>query len=481
MTNRKALSVIAVLLAFIMLPLSCAINPVTGKRELMLVTQQDELALGKQSDVEIGRVYGFYENKAVSDYVNRIGQSIARNTHQPNMEYHFKVLDTPIINAFAVPGGYVYVTRGILAYMNDEAELAGVIGHELGHVNARHIARQMTKQQLTILGLNVGMALSKTIQEYAGLAQFGVSILFLKFSRDDERQADNLGVEYSSKTGYDSNRMAAFFETLERLSPESGASLPEWFSTHPNPVNRVAAVQAKTAEWQKTLNKAQYAVNRNEYLKAIDGIVFGDDPRQGYAEGSAFYHPTLRFTFPVPSGWKVNNTPAQVQMVSEKQDAAIILLAGNEKSVSAAADTFIQRAKAAVKSREKITVNGLQAEKIVARVISDEDTLQVMSCFIAKGGTIYTFHGLTGWQHYSRYSNEFSNTMSGFKNLDDASKINVKPELLHVKTVTKAGNLSSALKQLGTSDADLEQRTILNGMKGTDNVSVGTLLKIVSK
>jgi predicted Zn-dependent protease len=481
MTHRKALSAIVLFLAFILIPLSCAINPVTGKRELMLVTEQDEISLGKQADQEIGQTYGFYENPALSDYVNRIGQSLAKNTQRPNVEYHFKVLDTSIINAFAVPGGYVYVTRGILAYMNDEAELAGVIGHELGHENARHIARLMSRQQLAQLGLGVGMMLSENVRKYAGLAQFGASMLFLKFSRDDERQADDLGVEYGSKSGYDTYRMAAFFETLERLNSGGASGLPDWFSTHPNPVNRVAAVNNKTSEWRQKLNRTQYAVNRNDYLNKINGIVYGDDPRQGYVEASAFYHPTMKFTFPVPNGWKVNNTPAQVQIISEKQDAAILLLQDKASSISSAADQFVQEAKATVQSREKLTVNGFQAEKVVARLISGQDTLRTMSYFIAKGGAVYAFHGMTAWNQYSQYSTAFSRTMGGFKNLDDPSKINVKPELLVVKTATKGGTLNATLKQFGTSETELEHRTVLNGMHLADNVTAGTLIKTIAK
>lgn len=481
MSRSALLSAVALTLAAIFVPLSCAVNPVTGKRELMLVSQQDEIAMGRQTDAQIGQTYGFYEDQKLSAYVDRVGQGIAKNTHQPNAQYHFKVLDTPIVNAFAVPGGYVYVTRGILAYLNDEAELAGVIGHELGHVNARHIARQMSLQQVTSLGLNLGAAVSERFRQYAGLAEFGAGMLFLKFSRDDERQADDLGVEYASKTGYDAYRMAAFFETLERLNPRSGGGLPDWFSTHPNPANRVTAVRAKAAEWQKTLGRPQYAANRNEYLKAVDGIVYGDDPRQGYADGNAFYHPTMKFTFPVPSGWTIENTPAQVRLTSKDKDAFILLMGEKARSVSAAADTFIQGAGAAVISREKLTVNGLQAEKVVARVISDTDTLRTMSYFIAKDGAVYAMHGVAGQQRFAQYAATFSSTMGAFKNLTDPARINVKPERLAVKTAAKAGTVSTTLKQLGTSDADLEQRTILNGMQPTDPLAAGTLIKTVVK
>jgi predicted Zn-dependent protease len=339
----------------------------------------------------------------------------------------------------------------------------------------------MSLQQVTSLGLNLGAAVSENFRRYAGLAEYGAGMLFLKFSRDDERQADDLGVEYSSKSGYDANRMAAFFETLERLHPGGGAGLPDWFSTHPNPANRLTAVRSKAAEWQKTLAKPQYAVNRSEYLKAIDGIVYGDDPRQGYAEGNAFYHPTMKFVFPVPGGWTVENTPAQVRLISKNEDAFILLMGDKTASVSAAADTFIQGVGAAVGSRERITVNGLPAEKVVARVISDTDTLRTMSYFIAKDGVVYTMHGVAGQRQYAKYSTTFSSTMGGFKNLTDQTKINVKPERLTVKTASKAGTASSTLKQFGTADADLEQRVILNGMQLTDPLKAGTLIKTVVK
>jgi predicted Zn-dependent protease len=479
--SRSAVSVVATILIFLLMPLSCAINPVTGKKEFMLVTEQDEISLGKQADQEVGQIYGFYENQALADYVDRIGQSISKNTQRPNNEYHFKVLDTPVVNAFAVPGGYVYVTRGILAYMNDEAELAGVIGHELGHENARHIAQQMSRQQITQLTGSVAMIAWEGLRKYAGLAQLGTSMLFLKFSRDNERQADDLSVEYGSKSGYDTYRMAAFFQTLKRLNPAGSSGLPDWFSTHPDPGNRVKAVNDKTAEWRQKLTRTQYAMRRDDYLRAVGGIVYGEDPLQGYVEGNAFFHPTMRFTFPVPSGWKVNNTPSQVQIVSEKQDAVILLMQEKAASVSGAADQFIQEANAVVLSRERLVVNGFQSEKVVARLISDQDTLRTMSYFIAKGEAVYTFHGMTGWKQYSRYSPTFSGTLGGFKNLDDPSKINVKPERLIVKTVTRAGSLKAILKQFGTPESDLEKQAVLNGMQLADNVSAGTLIKIVVK
>jgi predicted Zn-dependent protease len=422
-----------------------------------------------------------YESPELTAYVERIGQSMSKTTHRPNLEYHYKVLDTPVINAFAVPGGYIYVTRGILSYFNDEAELAGVIGHELGHVSARHTARQMSRLTLAQLGLGVSMLLWEKLQKYAGLAEFGVGMLFLKFSRDDERQADDLGVEYGSKSGYDTYRMASFFQTLERLDPGGGSGLPDWFSTHPNPVDRIGAINRKTAEWRTKLPAGQFAVRKDDYLKTVNGIVFGEDPRQGYVEGNAFYHPTMKFMFTLPAGWQVNNTPSQVQIVSDKEDAVILLSAAEANSSSQAADQFVEKTKAAVQSRTRLSINGLQAEKVIAEVVDEQDTLQAMSYFITKEGTVFTFQGLTRRDGFSQYSPVFSRTLGGFKRLTDPSKINVTPKKLVVRSASSAGTLRTVLTQLGVPDSELEDMAVLNGMQLADNVAARSLIKTVGK
>ncbi|MFO7733524.1 MAG: M48 family metalloprotease, partial [Candidatus Aminicenantes bacterium] len=209
----------ALIVAMVVWTVSCALNPVTGKRELMLLSPSDELAMGRQTDPQILQTYGKYENASLARYVSAIGNKLGSLSHQPDLAYSIQVLDSPVVNAFAVPGGYVYLTRGILAYFNDEAELAGVVAHEIGHIAARHSAQQYSKAQFAQLGLGLGSVLSKTFRKYAGVAQVGVELLFLSFSRSDEREADALGVEYSAKAGYDSDHMANMFVALERLNP----------------------------------------------------------------------------------------------------------------------------------------------------------------------------------------------------------------------------------------------------------------------
>jgi predicted Zn-dependent protease len=483
--NRKCVSkavVTTVVVALIVWAVSCALNPVTGKRELMLMSSADELAMGQQTNPQILQTYGKYENANLARYVSALGKRLGALSHQPDLAYNIQVLDSPVVNAFAVPGGYVYLTRGILAYLNDEAELAGVVAHEIGHIAARHSAQQYSKAQFAQLGLGLGSVLSKTFRKYAGVAQAGVGLLFLSFSRSDEREADSLGVEYSAKAGYDSNHMANLFVSLERLNPgEAQGGLPGWFSTHPNPENRIAAIKQDTLAWREKIQQTRFAVNRDQYLKQIDGIVFGEDPRQGYVEGNVFYHPELRFQFPVPAGWKLNNTASQVQMINQDQNAVILFSMAPEKTPSAAANAFVNESKAAVVKSESTKVNGMSAYRIISDVTTEQGVIRVMSYFIQKGQTVYAFLGYTEQSRFNGYSSIFEQTMGRFNNLTDSRKINVKADRLDVKQTTARGSLRQALQKFGEPANQGEALAIINGMKLDDSVPGNTYLKVVVK
>jgi len=474
--------VCAIVIALIIWAVACAINPVTGKNELMLMSSADELAMGKQANPQILQTYGKYEDADLARYVSALGKKLGALSHQANLAYTIQVLDSPVVNAFAVPGGYVYLTRGILAYLNDEAELAGVVAHEIGHIAARHSAQQYSNAQLAQLGLGLGSMLSKTFRKYAGVAEFGVGMLFLSFSRDDERQADALGVEYSSKAGYDANHMANLFVSLERLNPgEAQGGLPGWFSTHPNPPDRIAAIKRDTQEWKAKIQQTKFAVNRDQYLRQIDGIVFGEDPRQGYVQGNIFYHPELKFQFPVPASWKVNNTASQVQMINQQQNAIILFSMVPEKSPSAAAQAFINESKAVVVKSERTQVNGLQAHRVISDVTAEQGVIRVMSYFIQKGQTVYAFLGYTEQSRFNEYSSVFEQTMGRFKNLTDAGKINVKADRLAVKRTTTQGSLRQALQKFGGPENKWEALAIINGMQLGDAVPGNTIIKLVVK
>jgi predicted Zn-dependent protease len=461
---------------------SCALNPVTGKREFMLMSSSDELAMGQQTDPQILQTFGKYEDADLARYVAALGKKLGALSHQPNLAYSIQVLDNPVVNAFAVPGGYVYLTRGILAYINDEAELAGVVAHEIGHIAARHSAQQYSKAQFAQLGLGLGAVVSKTFRKYAGIAQVGVEMLFLSFSRSDEREADALGVEYSSKAGYDANHMANLFVSLERLNPGEGqGGLPGWFSTHPNPEDRIAAIKRDALVWRDKIPQTQFATNRDQYLKQIDGIVFGEDPRQGYVEGNIFYHPELRFQFPVPAGWKVNNTSSQVQMINQDQNAVILFSLAPEKTPSAAANAFVNESKAVVVKSESTQVNGMPAHRIISDITTEQGTIRVLSYFIQKEKTVYVFLGYSEQTRFDGYFSVFDQTIGRFKNLTDSRKINVKPGRLALKRTTTQGSLRQALQKLGQPKDQWEALAIINGLKLDDALSGNTIIKVVVK
>ncbi len=472
------------LTAFFMLLIitGCATNPVTGEKQLMLLSKSEEIQMGKQTNEQVIQTYGVYQENNLNDYVTNLGLKMAKLSHRPDLPWEFKVLDSPVINAFAVPGGFVYVTRGILAYLNNEAELAGVVGHEIGHVTARHSAQQYSKAQLAQLGLGLGSILSETFRKYAGVAQFGVQMLFLKFSRDHERQADKLGVEYSTEAGFDARQMANFFVTLERMNPSGDqGGLPEWFSTHPNPEERVDKIHELAKEWEQKVSKTNFIVDRRPYLEKIDGIVFGDDPRQGYVENGMFYHPELTFQFPVPSGWKVNNTPSQVQMASPDEDAVILFAMDDANSPSAAAQKFLSNSNATVISRNTTTVGGFPAEVVVSQINSQDGILQVQSYFIQKGQNVFLFHGFTEQSRFGQYQQTFSSVMDQFRNLNEASKINVQPDRIRIRTVSNGGTLRRALSSLGAANEDLEKLSLINGMTLDESVAANTRIKIIQK
>ncbi|HEU0109530.1 MAG TPA: M48 family metallopeptidase, partial [Flavisolibacter sp.] len=338
----KKISLIGLLAAVVLLCNHCARNPVTGKSQLALISEEQEIAMGREADPQIVAQFGLYEDSALQRFIREKGQQMAAISHRPNIQYTFRVVNSEVVNAFAVPGGYVYFTRGIMAYFNNEAEFAGVLGHEIGHITARHTVSQQSKAVLSQVGLIGAMIINPQIAQFGELASQGLGLLLLKYGRDAERQSDELGVEYSTKIGYDAHQMANFFTTLQRQGQQSGsAELPTFLSTHPDPGERNITVGKLATEWQQKLNVTNAKINRDTYLRRIEGIIYGEDPREGYLESGIFYHPVLKFQFPVPANWNYQNTPQSVQMASKDGKALLMLTLGRGNSLQEAANAMV--------------------------------------------------------------------------------------------------------------------------------------------
>jgi predicted Zn-dependent protease len=320
-------------IACAVLATNCATNPATGQRQLMLVSESQEIQMGKDADVDVRKQMGVYNDAAWQKYVTDVGMRLARASHRPNLPWKFTVVDEPAVNAFALPGGFIYITRGILPYLRDEAELAAVLGHEVGHVDARHSASQVSKQQVAGLGIALGSVLAPKYSDAFGLAGSGLGLLFLKFGREDELEADRLGTGYAAAAGWDPAGMPGLLETLARMDDASGSSrgVPNWARTHPPAADRVQKVQESVAA-AKAASPGGTAHNRPQFEDHLPGVVFGDSREKGMVRGTEFVHPVMRFALKFPQGWEIANSDDAVTAQPGGSDsAAIILQAGLAK------------------------------------------------------------------------------------------------------------------------------------------------------
>jgi predicted Zn-dependent protease len=486
--NMKRLNILAIyyLLATILLLPSCAINPVTGTRQLMFMSEEEEVKLGSEYDPQVIATFGEYANEPLIEFIEGKGNEMGLISHRPKLKYHFRILDSPVINAFAVPGGYIYLTRGILAQFNNEAEMLGVLGHEMGHITARHSASQISKQKVGQVLLVGGMIASEKFRKYGDYAQQSMQLLFLSFSRENEREADKLGVEYASKVGYDAHKMADFYQVLINMNLASSQSgIPTFLSTHPDPGDRYNSVNQDATKWQDNLDFPSWKVNTDSYLHLIDGMVFGEDPRQGFVEENIFYHPELKFKFPVPSGWELVNSPTQVRMAPPDGTALMIFTVAQQKTLDDAVKVSLQQLQLNLQDSKETTVNGMLAISALSNQTSRDQstgqqlTIKVLSYFIDYNGSFYVFHGVSAETDFNNYSHIFEPAMVNFDELTEPSKLNIQPKRIRIKKVQQAGTLADAFRSFGIQQHEMEEITFLNNMELTEQVPAGALIKIV--
>jgi predicted Zn-dependent protease len=464
MRRRTRLRVVP-LVALLAGPLAagCARNPVTGHNELSLVSESQEIEMGKQSAAEVEQTIGFVDNAQLQSYVAGIGKRMASESERPNLPWEFHVVNDASVNAFALPGGFIYVTRGLLGAINDEAELATVVGHEIGHVTARHSVQQISKAQLAQLGLGVGSIVSPTLAQFAGIASQGLGVLFLKYGRDAENQADQLGFRYALGQKYDVREMANVFVTLERTSEAVGAGrLPEWLSTHPNPENRVEHVKAMldTTPLPQSLVR-----NGDAYLQSIRGLVYGNDPRQGFFEGNVFYHPDMRFQIAFPQGWQTQNQPAAVVAVNEAQDAIVQLGLAGTGSPEEAARQFLSQQGVQPGQSSNENINGNPATTSSFRAQTEQGEVEGLVSFVAYGGKTFGIMGYTKLGGLQQYQNAFRETIGSFGPLRNQSALSVQPAKLDLVRVDRQMTLDEFNRQYPSS-IPVEELAIINELEG---------------
>jgi len=454
----------------------CARNPATGHNELMLVSESQEIAMGQQYDSQVVATIGLYPDPALQAYIQTIGKRLAATSERPNLPWTFRVVDDPAVNAFAVPGGFVYVTRGILAHMNNEAQLGTVVGHEIGHVTARHTAAEMSKEQVATLGLVVGSIASKQVAQYAGVAQQALGVLFLKFSRDNENQADELGVRYSSRANFDSREMVNVMKVLDRLSATEGGRLPEWLSTHPNPGNRVEHISSLISKQQTDFTGA--TINRDGYERKLDGIMFGANPREGFFKNGVFYHPDLRFSLAFPNGWQVMNSKQAVAAQSPQQDAIIELTLTQGSSADQAARSFLSTEGIQAGTLTRGNVHGLTASAAPFAATTDQGTLRGSAVFVEYNNHVYRLLAYSPEQSWGNCQSVAQQALTSFGPVSDPAVLNVQPQHVALFTLDRRTTITDLARQR-PSPAPVATLALINQVEENEQLEPGRIMKWV--
>jgi predicted Zn-dependent protease len=463
---------------------ACATNPVTGRRELSLMSEAQEIQTGQQLDAEVRRQMGVYGDAELQRYVNDVGQRLARNSHRANLPWHFTVVDQPAVNAFALPGGYIYITRGILPFLDDEAELAGVLGHEVGHVTARHSAAAYSKATSAGVGLALLGIFVPSTRPLQGLAETALGVLFLKHGRDDELEADRLGAEYTAKNGWDPEGIAGMLTTLARIDEATGSrrGVPNWLSTHPAPADRVQEIQASVQKARDAEPGRQFVRDEAEFLNRIDGIVYGDSPEQGVVRGARFLHGELHFALEFPEGWEVQNAPAQVSAKAPGEDAYMVLQLVQQPrgSLEETAVASMQGAGLRLVEGDQRQVNGLPAfvgtyrgtAEGVGRVI-------VRAAHIEHERRVYLFAGMAPEQAFSRVDRAITRSLGSFEPLSREEAARIRANRIDVYTV-RAGDTWQTIASR-TSEGNIKPATlaIMNHYPVNEQPRAGDRIKIV--
>lgn len=460
----------------------CSVNPATGQRDLILVNASEEKQIGLREHPKIlAQFGGVYDDPRAAGYVAAIGSRLAMASESPSLGFTFTLLDSPIVNAFALPGGYVYITRGLMALAGDEGELAGVLGHEIGHVVARHSAQRQSQAMLAQLGVGLlGVVGGRESTQLAGT----VAGFYLRgYSRDQELEADMLGVRYLRRSGYDVGAMASFLERmransrLEAQIAERSANEVDQFditATHPRTADRVQRAISLSGGSSKGRRL------KNAYLDQIDGMIFGDGPEQGYSLGQRFAHPKLRFEFSVPDGFKLQNRPNRIAATSKRDKAAIIFTAV-PKSYRGRMTGYMRDVwarGASLNGLEAIRINGLEAATgwVRARDSSTEFRLVAIR-FTAQ--QIFRFVFVTAPTAMQRLSKPFRRTTYSFRRLSPAQAKALRPKKLRIISVASSDSVEGFSARMDVDRFQQERFVTLNGLGGAQRLVLRRRVKLI--
>jgi predicted Zn-dependent protease len=451
------------------------------------LTPSQELALGEQQHPEVLKeMGGAYEYGTLGAYVASVGGGLAANSDLPNVSYTFTVLDTPIANAMALPGGYVYVTRGLLALANSEAELASVLGHEIGHVTAHHTAERYNRATLAGI-LSAGLGVATGSSALAQIAQQGSQLYLLKFSREQEYEADSLGVKYIARTGYDPTAESDFLHSLDRESQladklagvEARDRGSDFMATHPLTAERV--VRARTLATDTGIDPKSRPRKRDAFLNAVDGIVYGDEPKDGFIRGRTFSHPIQKFTFTVPEGFTLINSSEAVG--ARDKSGNVVVFDSVKEDTGMSMSRYMQAVvgdRIAWREVEAIMINGLPAATGWAPVATQSGTADFRLVAVRfDPSTVYRFEILTNTGDTQQLGEVLRRMTYSFRKLSDAEAAALKPYRLHVVTVKTGDTVQSLAAKMPFESYNVDRFLVLNGLEPGARLVPGERAKII--
>ncbi len=456
----------------------CATNPVSGQKDFVMMTEAQEIALGRASDAEVRKQYKVYDNPALQSYVNRIGQELAARSHRPYLTYHFTVLDTPEVNAFALPGGYVYITRGILAYLNSEAEMAAVLGHEIGHVTARHGVRQQSAAQAANIGVSIASIFIPELNTQLGhdLTNLFGGALLSGYGREHELEADRLGAEYLARTDYDPQAMIRVIGVLKNqelfdaeVARQEGREPYHYhgtFATHPDNDTRLQQVVGEAAH----LTVAHPVNHRSEFLKETDGLAFADNVDEGIVRNNTFAHPGLGISLTFPPEWRVKNSPTQLVALNPSNDAAIQLKIDAKPSGSVS--EYVHRLVGS-----SAPVDAMEIDSLHAAIGSTQNVVLGAVYFDRKAFVIQGSAKTPTALDANR--NAITSTIRSFHVLSDDERKQIRPLTLHLITAGE-GDTYAKLAQHSPMGKNAESYLrLINAQYPQGEPAAGQTIKII--
>ena len=473
----------------------CAVNPATGEKVFTGgVTGAQEKAVGRQVHAQIlGELGPRYEDEELQTYVNSVGQLLARTTERRDLEYTFTVVDSDMVNAFAVPGGYIYITRGLLALFSDEAELAGVLGHELGHITALHYARgqgQAILAQIGVLAADIlaqqagaGGAVRNALGDLTGTAAFAY---LQSHSRENEYESDDLGIRYIARAGYDTRgvaRMLAKLRAHARLQARLAGRSPDeidrfdYTATHPTPAKRVRRALENAAR----TSVRDPMVARDIYHRKIDGLFYGGSPEQGFVRGREFIHPTLRFRFSVPETFTLHNTPRAV--IASGGGGAQIFLQLHDRGRTRSAAGFLHGrwgGKLSLGRIEEFTVNGQPAAAAGAVVRPARGAVDVQILIVGSNeDRVYETVFVFPRGPESNLDAAYREITASLRELTEREAATYRPRRIKVIEARPGDTQEGLARRMAVGKRPLEFFRVLNGLEPQDRIVAGRPLKLV--